>query len=152
MEPEQPPLKRVAASTADERALASKRLKQWVPKVNPDSHAHIDAYLLCRMKTNRVSLPAVLAAIKQQEHLVERSSSQDALFWVVPHTNFTNGLPTEAAKWLVTEAQLRERYELLDDGTDYDSVYIFSDACPRSLLGIFVHQLKFSIKLGRTTR
>ena len=49
-----------------DRAMAQKRLKTWVPEVNPDDHSHIDAYLLAKMQNKqRVSLQAVLAIIKQ---------------------------------------------------------------------------------------
>jgi hypothetical protein len=39
-----------------------KRLKTWIPEVNPDDHSHIDAYLLAKMQNKqRVSLQAVLS-------------------------------------------------------------------------------------------
>jgi hypothetical protein len=133
--------------------MAAKRLQTWVPQVDPDDASHVDAYLLAKMQNKqRVSLQAVLANIKQQEHKVERSLSQGALFWVAPHGNFPKGLSAEQKSWLVTKEELAARYELPDDGTDYDNVYVFSDACPRASLGKWVNQLKFSLKLGRTTR
>ena len=133
--------------------MAAKRLQTWVPQVDPDDASHVDAYLLAKMQNKqRVSLQAVLANIKQQEHKVERSLSQGALFWVAPHGNFPKGLSAEQKSWLVTKEELAARYELPDDGTDYENVYVFSDACPRASLGKWVNQLKFSLKLGRTTR
>ena len=132
--------------------MATKRLKQWVPQVSPDSPAHIDAYLLCRCRSERVRLASVLAAIKEQENIMERRASQDAVFWVVPKSASVRGLPHDVTQWLVTQDELRERYELPDDGADYSSVYCFSDACPRVALGKWVNQLKFSLKVGRSTR
>ena len=70
-------------ATLEDRAMAAKRLQTWVPQVDPDDASHVDAYLLAKMQNKqRVSLQAVLANIKQQEHKVERSLSQGALFWV----------------------------------------------------------------------
>ena len=83
---------------------------------------------------------------------MERSCSQDAVFYVVPRANFPKGLSAEQQKWLVTRQELEERYEVRDDDTDFDSVYVFMDAVPRASLGKWINQLKFSLKLGRITR
>ena len=133
--------------------MAAKRLKTWAPQVDPDDPSHVDAYLLAKMQQKqRVSLQAVLANIKQQEVAVERSSTSNASFWVAPTSNFPKGLSTEQKQWLVTREDLASRFELPDDGTEYDKVHVFSDACPRASLGQWVQKLTFSLKLGRTTR
>ena len=41
----------VQDATDADRAMAQKRLKTWVPDVNPDDHSHIDAYLLAKMQS-----------------------------------------------------------------------------------------------------
>ena len=73
-------------------------------------------------------------------------------FFVAPRSNFPKGLSTEQQKWLVTKGELLARYEVHDDDTDFDNMFVFSDACPRATLGKFVHQLKFSLKLASTMR
>jgi hypothetical protein len=100
----------------------------------------------------RVSLQAVLALINQQDLSVERSSSQEARFYVVPRTNFTKGLSTVQQKWLLTSEELMARYEVQDDDADYDTVDVFSDGCPRDALCKWIHQINFCLKLGRTSR
>jgi hypothetical protein len=132
--------------------MAAKRLKSWIPQVNPDDPSHIDAYLLAKMQNQRVSVSAVLAIINQQDLSVERSTSQEARFYVVPRTNLPKGLSTVQKQWLVTKDELMARYEVQDDDTDYDTVYVFSDGCPREALGRWVHQKTFCLKLGRTSR
>ena len=133
--------------------MAAKRLKTWIPQVNPDDPSHVDAYLLAKMQhKQRVSVQAVLANIKQQEYTMDRSFSHGTLFWAAPHSNFPKGLSTEQKSWLVTKEELEARYEFPDDGTDYDHVYIFTDGCPRAGLGKWVNQLKFNLKMGRTLR
>ena len=47
--------------------MAAKRLKRWVPQVDPGSQSHIDAFLLAKMHSQRVTLQAVLAILKEQE-------------------------------------------------------------------------------------
>ena len=148
--PSEQPL--VPAFTVADVAMAKRRLTSWVPQVDPMDRAHIDAFLCAKMQSSRVSLQAVLAIIKEQKLGVERSSSQDAVFFVAPRSNFPKGLSTEQQKWLVTKDELLARYEVHDDNTDFDTVFVFSDACPRATLGKFVHQLKLSLKLARTTR
>ena len=72
--------------------MAAKRLKTWIPQVDPDDQSHINAYLRAKMQNKqRVSLQAVLANLKQQEFAVERSLSQDAFFGVAPRSNFPKG-------------------------------------------------------------
>ena len=132
----------VSADSA-ERAMAAKRLQSWIPRVNPDDPSHIDAYLLAKMQNQRVSVSAVLAIINQQDLSVERSQRQDARFYVAPRTKFTKGLSTVQQKRLVTKEELMAGYEVQDDDTDYDTVYVFSDGCPRAGLGRWVHQKIF---------
>jgi hypothetical protein len=36
------------STDAAERAMAAKRLKTWIPQVNPNDPSHIDAYLLAK--------------------------------------------------------------------------------------------------------
>ena len=137
----------------DDRKVAAKSLKRWIPQVNPDDRSHIDAFLAAKMQNKkRVHLNDVLAILKSQRLMVERSCSQDAVFYVVPRANFPKGLSAEQQKWLVTRQELEERYEVRDDDTDFESVYVFMDAVPRASLGKWINQLKFSLKLGRTTR
>ena len=38
------------------------------------------------------------------------------------------------------------------DDTDYDSVYLFMDACPRAGSGKWIHQLRLSLKMSRISR
>ena len=142
----------VQDATDADRAMAQKRLKTWVPDVNPDDHSHIDAYLLAKMQSKRVSLSNVLQILKQQTVSVDRSQSQEAVFYVVPRANFPRGLSPEQQKWMVTREEVAKRYEMRDDDTDYDSVYLFVDACPRASLGKWIHQLRFSLKLPRTSK
>jgi hypothetical protein len=144
----------VQDATDADRAMAQKRLKTWVPDVNPDDHSHIDAYLLAKMQSarQRVSLQAVLHILKQQELSVERSAAQEAVFYVVPRANFPKGLSLEQQKWMVTREEVAQRYEMRNDDTDYDSVYLFMDACPRAGLGKWIHQLRFSLKMSRNRR
>jgi hypothetical protein len=52
----------VQDATDADRAMAQKRLKTWIPEVNPDDHSHIGAYLLANMQNKqRVGLQAVLS-------------------------------------------------------------------------------------------
>ena len=74
--------------------------------MNPDDHSHIDAYLLAKMQSKRVSLNNVLHILKQQTISVERSSSQEAVFYVVPRVNFPKGLSPEQPKWMVTREEV----------------------------------------------
>ena len=130
--------------------MAAKRLKLWVPQVDPDDPSHVDAYLLAKMQhKQRVSLQAVLANIKQQDFAVEKSSTSNAAFWLAPTTNFPKGLSAEHKQWLVTREDLASRFEMPDDGTEYDKVYVFSDACPRAGLGPWVQKLTFALKAGQ---
>jgi len=142
----------VQDATDADRAMAQEGLKTWVPDVNPDDHSHIDAYLLAKMQSKRVSLSNVLQILKQQTVSVEGSSSLEAVFYVVPRVNFPKGLSPEQQKWMVTRDEVAQRYEVRDDDTDYDSVYLFMDACPRATLGKWIHQLRFSLKLSRTSK
>jgi hypothetical protein len=103
------------------------------------------------MRRKRVSVNNVLQILKQQTVSVERSSSQEAVFYVVPRANFPKGLSPEQQKWMVTGEEVAQRYEMRDDDTDYDNVYLFMDACPRASLGKWIHQLRFSLKLSRTS-
>ena len=81
--------------------MAAKRLKIWVPQVDPDDPSHVDAYLLAKMQQKqRVSLQAVLANIKQQEFAVERSSTSNASFWLAPTSNFPK------VKWHVVGSKI----------------------------------------------
>jgi hypothetical protein len=100
----------------------------------------------------RVSVSAVLAIINQQDLTVGRSQRQEARFYVVPRTNFPKGLSTVQQKWVVTSEDLMARYEVQDDDADYDTVYVFSDGCPREALGKWVLQKIFCLKLGRASR
>ena len=70
----------------------------------------------------------------------------------MPRINFPKGLSAEQQKWVVTRDELAERYKARDDDTDYDSVYLFMDACPRAGLGKWIHQLRFSLKMSRISR
>ena len=96
------------------------------------------------MQSKSVSLSNVLQILKQQTVSVDRSQSQEAVFYVVPRANFPKGLSPEQQKWMVTGEEVAQRYEMRDDDTDYDNVYLFMDACPRASLGKWIHQLRFS--------
>ena len=69
----------VQDATDADRAMAQKRLKTWVPDVNPDDHSHIDAYLLAKMQSKRVSLNNVLQILKQQTVSVEEFITRGSL-------------------------------------------------------------------------
>ena len=148
-----PAMKRSPAeATREQRAVAAKRLKNWVPEVGPANPSHVDAFLLAKMQSQRVSLKTVLAIIQQQECSAERSSSQDTSFYLVPRSHFPNGPTTEVKMWMVTKDELDERFEVYDDGTDYDYMYVFSDACPREPLGKWANKLTFKLKMARSLR
>ena len=137
----------------DDRKMAAKSLKRWIPRVDPDDRSHIDAFLVAKMQNKkRVHLNDVLSILKSLQLMVERSCSQDAVFYVVPRTNFPKGLSAEHQKWLVTRNELEERYEVLDDDTDFDSVYVFMDGVSRASLGKWINQMRFGLKLGRISR
>ena len=59
--------------TDAERAMAQRRLKTWIPQVDPANRAHVDAYLLTKMKNARVSVQQVLQIIQEQELSVSSS-------------------------------------------------------------------------------
>jgi len=138
--------------TDAERAMAQRRLKTWIPQVDPANRARVDAYLLAKMKNARVSVQQVLQIIQEQELSVSSSQSQESRFYVVARTNFPKGLTLEQQKWLVTKQELESRYELRDDNTDYEQMYVFHDACPRAGLGKWANTLRLSLKMSRTSR
>jgi hypothetical protein len=94
----------------------------------------------------------VLQIIQEQELSVSSSQSQESRFYVVARTNFPKGLTLEQQKWLVTKQELESRYELRDDNTDYEQMYVFHDACPRAGLGKWANTLRLSLKMSRTSR
>jgi len=128
------------------------KLLTWVPQVDPESRAHVDAYLLAKMQHSRVTVQQVLHIIRAQELTVESSSSQTSTFYVVPRSNFPKSLSPEQQKWLVTKQELEARYEVHDDNTDYDQMYVFMDACCRAGLGKWINTLRFTAKMARKNR
>jgi hypothetical protein len=120
------------------------------PDLNANCTNVQDTYIALRGSLKRVSQKQLRDALKRQKTEVMRGAALTTTFYVVPRRNFEGkGTPADVVDNLITDEQLAEFEVPGGTATDFTSVYIVDQNCPRSLLGRGVTQLVFQQKSQR---
>ena len=142
----------VQADATISTAAAVAALTRWGNAVDPRNPAHVQAYKMARLSSERPRLGRVLALIERQRLSLDSSCSLGAEYFVVPKANFANAdeMPEVIARNIVTPNTLAT-FELPVGGTlDVGLNYVVDMCCPREILGRGVKTIKCAEKAKRS--
>ena len=75
----------------DRDTAVAKLEKLQDPRLDKNDPDHVDAWLACRMKGQRVNANQVVAVLAQKKHMLSKAAQFRTTFIVVPKKMFPNG-------------------------------------------------------------
>ena len=88
----------LAALALSRDKAAAKLEKLQDPRLDKNNPDHIDAWLVCRAKNQRVNANQVVSVLAQKKHMLSKAAQFRTTFIVVPKTQFPNGPPDKIKK------------------------------------------------------
>ena len=125
----------------------SANLRRWQGSgIEPNNRVHIQAYMLARETSERPTKEMVLDIINSNKQESTSSSSLSADFWIIGRAGVT-GTPDWLKEWQVTEAELRENYQIPAE-VDLSEAYVLDGGCPRQVLGKGARRITFKEQMS----